>query len=77
MALEPPTRGEGFGFATVAETSITMHYALIDVALVFITGATIALTAEGKACLCERVGYRRMNERCKEDERTDHGIWGS
>ena len=35
-----------------------------------IPGAGIAPAAEGRACLCERVGYTRMNERYKEDRRT-------
>lgn len=76
MAPETPPRsgGEGFGFATLASTSTILHYAPRDVAFVRISGAGLALTAEGRACLCKQVVRARMSEGYKEEKRTDHGI---
>lgn len=48
---------QGFGFATIASTSITVHFALRDVAFVLITSVPIAPPAEGRARLCQRVGH--------------------
>ena len=59
----------------IALTSITLHYALRDVALVLITGAGLAVIAEGmRGCLRERVGHARISEGYKEDKRTDGRI---
>lgn len=52
-----------------------MHIPLRDVALVLITGASLAPTAEGKACQCKRVGHAGISERHKEDKGTDDMRW--
>lgn len=43
---QPRSRTEGFGFAMIATTSTIIIYALTDVALVLISGAHLAPTAE-------------------------------
>ena len=51
-----------------------MYCALRDVPLVLITSAGLAVTAEGRACLRERVGHARISEGYKKDKRTEGRI---